>query len=162
MCHVKNGPFETRPPVRESTLSSTCTLGVILAAQRLDLNTVDKIHYYSKLVDSNRHNGLSVEEHMHSQYKNMADLNGNELTCSPIENLVKAANAVRNFLISKSFCDCSLIISFQRIVKTNPAIDKYVKLRLENSQKLANCDVIQDESGNLYLVSLAVVDTDPK
>nr|XP_002128315.1 inositol-pentakisphosphate 2-kinase [Ciona intestinalis] len=140
---------------------TSSVLGLILAAQRLNLYTIEQINLFNEVLKSK----LSLPTG--SELRNGQTSSGNGSIKSgkcfnKTEGIETVAGYVKNFLISKCFCDCSLMFAIKRINQPNTQVTEYLKKRFENSQKFASCDVIADNNGNCYLVSVAVVDTDPK
>ena len=76
--------------------------------------------------------------------------------------LQELSHQLRQFLVSKSFCDCSVMISFQRI---SAVPDDWFELKncLPSAYPpSAKFNLVADQNEHEYVVSIAVVDTDPK
>ena len=68
------------------------------------------------------------------------------------------SHQLKQFFVAKSFNDCSVMISFQKVYLPESAIN-YVQDQTFYSAKF---NLIKDFDGNYFVASIAVVDTDPK
>uniref|UniRef100_H2Y3H4 Inositol-pentakisphosphate 2-kinase n=2 Tax=Ciona intestinalis TaxID=7719 RepID=H2Y3H4_CIOIN len=119
---------------------TSSVLGLILAAQRLNLYTIEQINLFNEVLKSK----LSLPTG--SELRNGQTSSGNGSIKSgkcfnKTEGIETVAGYVKNFLISKCFCDCSLMFAIKRINQPNTQVTEYLKKRFENSQKFASCDV---------------------
>ena len=69
---------------------------------------------------------------------------------------------LRQFFVAKSFCDCSVMVSFQRIKTKSDNWNELKKNIQTDYTPSARFNLISDTFGNCYIVSAAIVDTDPK
>ena len=72
------------------------------------------------------------------------------------------SHQLRQFYVTKSFNDCSIMLSFQKletIPKEWPTLLQDLQSEYAPSSRF---NITRDFSGNYYVVSIAIVDTDPK
>ena len=74
----------------------------------------------------------------------------------------RISHQLRRFFVAKSFNDCSVMISLNKICKVPVNYLTELENLKNQSFPTARFNVITDGFGNYYVMSIAVVDTDPK
>nr|CAB3256622.1 inositol-pentakisphosphate 2-kinase-like [Phallusia mammillata] len=143
-------------------LPNNSIMGLILNAQKINSNSISEVNDLYKLLkdksklQNNLDSGIVIDAPYTSHHwqKFVQAQSSDDGTNNSMD---EAVTKVRKFLVSKSFCDCSIMISMRKITCTKqmPVPSKAQKLT-------AQCNTIQDQFGNVYVVSIAVVDLDPK
>ena len=73
----------------------------------------------------------------------------------------KGISQLRRFLVSKVISCCQVMITMQQLVlPLNPHLVKYIQRR--KVYPSAKCNIIEVDDGLFFLVSISIVDTDPK
>ena len=70
-------------------------------------------------------------------------------------------NIIQRFLVAKSLCDCSIMISYKKITfpsSSSEDIERVISLSKNSSQSA----ILKLSDGLYLLISMTVVDTDPK
>ncbi|XP_076820080.1 inositol-pentakisphosphate 2-kinase-like [Clavelina lepadiformis] len=151
-------------------LPANCILGLIHSLQLLDHHSISDIKHHYDTVTSSGQLNLDLNEHLAFDAPYSSDewctfinsilKNGN--SASDRDEKHKSADLLRKFLVAKSFSDCSVMISFQRIIDPSVKSLQHLKKTLSSRSPTAHLNILQDKKGQNYIVSVAVVDTDPK
>lgn len=126
-------------------LPTGCVLGRVLNVQKLDLNGVEKLYpSYEKFREEFKH---VLDDKMNDCLYNNYEVNSTwkQLNCKQQDLLI----TVRNFLLSATCKDCSIMIAFQRCSE-----------RINDVKE--GSSLIRDQNGTSYEISINILDLDIK
>jgi len=78
-----------------------------------------------------------------------------------LESAVKQQQLVQKYLVSKSFCDCSVMITMKNVTGHHNVLEKYLE-NMDTTNNNNSMQLIKSGDDSYFLISISVVDIDPK